>query len=151
MEEKSNKTVWIIVGLVVLVILGYLMYSDLKSEDVETTTIVTNFEECARAGFPITEGSPRECNTPNGLVYKEEVLGAEDTAIATGGCFIGGCSSQICSDQPDVVSTCEYRAEYGCYQSGRCERQTNGSCGWTQTAELTQCLQLEFDINNLSK
>jgi len=151
MEEKSNKTLWIVVGVVILAILGYLMYLDLKSEEVETTTIVTNFEECVRAGFPITDGSPRECTTENGSVYKEEVLGAEDTAIATGGCFIGGCSSQICSDQPDVASTCEYRAEYGCYQSARCERQTNGSCGWTQTSALTQCLQLEFDINNLSK
>ncbi|TAK59121.1 hypothetical protein EPO14_00605 [Patescibacteria group bacterium] len=56
------------------------------------------------------------------------------------GCFIGGCSSQICSDQPDVVSSCEYRAEYACYQKATCQRQTSGACGWTQTAELKSCL-----------
>jgi len=56
------------------------------------------------------------------------------------GCFIGGCSSQICSDQPDVVSSCEYRSEYACYQKATCERQKSGACGWTQTAELKSCL-----------
>ncbi|MFZ3012001.1 MAG: hypothetical protein WA060_03360 [Minisyncoccia bacterium] len=81
MEEKSNKTLWIIVGVVILAILGYLMYLDLKSEDEETTTIVTNFEECARAGFPVREGTPRECTAENGLVYKEEAL---DTGEALG-------------------------------------------------------------------
>ena len=55
-------------------------------------------------------------------------------------CFIGGCSSQICSDQPGVVSSCEYRAEYACYQKATCQRQTSGACGWTQTAELKSCL-----------
>ncbi|MFA5877332.1 MAG: hypothetical protein WC880_03125 [Candidatus Paceibacterota bacterium] len=56
------------------------------------------------------------------------------------GCFIGGCSSQICSDQPDVVSSCEYRSEYACYQKATCERQKSGACGWTQTAEFKLCL-----------
>ena len=74
MEEKNNKTVWIIVGVVILAILGYLMYLDLRSTDEETTTIVTDFADCARAGFPVTDGTPRECTTPNGSVYKEETI-----------------------------------------------------------------------------
>lgn len=57
-----------------------------------------------------------------------------------GKCYVGGCSSQICSDRPDAVSTCEYREEYACYQSARCERQASGQCGWTETPELAQCL-----------
>lgn len=79
MEEKSNKTVWIIVGVVILVILGYLMYLDLRSTDEETTTIVTNFEDCARAGYPVTDGTPRECTAENGLVYKEATINTPET------------------------------------------------------------------------
>lgn len=56
------------------------------------------------------------------------------------GCFIGGCSSQICSDQPDVVSSCEYKSEYACYQKVTCEKQVSGKCGWTETADLKSCL-----------
>lgn len=55
-------------------------------------------------------------------------------------CYVGGCSSQICSDKPDMVSTCEYRAEYACYRNAKCERQSSGQCGWTQTPALLQCL-----------
>lgn len=59
---------------------------------------------------------------------------------APAGCFVGGCSGQVCSDQEGVVSTCEWRAEYACYQTATCERQADGECGWTETPELTACL-----------
>jgi hypothetical protein len=53
---------------------------------------------------------------------------------------VGGCSGQICSDQPDMASTCEWREEYACYKTARCEKQASGQCGWTATAELNMCL-----------
>ncbi len=55
------------------------------------------------------------------------------------GCLISGCSAQVCSDK-EVVTTCEYKAAYACYKNARCERQSNGQCGWTETAALKQCL-----------
>lgn len=64
----------------------------------------------------------------------------KNLAAAGGECFAGGCSGQICSDDPGVISTCEWRAEYACYQTATCERQAGGECGWTQTSELQACL-----------
>jgi eight-cysteine-cluster-containing protein len=55
-------------------------------------------------------------------------------------CYVGGCSGQVCSDQDGVITTCEWREEYACYQSATCERQPDGQCGWTPTAELEACL-----------
>ena len=55
-------------------------------------------------------------------------------------CYVGGCSGQVCSDRPDVITTCEWRAEYACYQAATCEVQADGACGWTQSAELQACL-----------
>lgn len=57
-------------------------------------------------------------------------------------CHVGGCSSQLCSDRPGMISTCEFRAEYACYRDpdARCEVQDDGTCGWTQTEELLACL-----------
>lgn len=55
-------------------------------------------------------------------------------------CIISGCSSQICGEE-EMMSTCEYRAEYACYQNAACERQADGACGWTQTETLRACLQ----------
>ena len=63
--------------------------------------------------------------------------------ITSGGCMVGGCSGQLCVDAKtggDMVTTCEYRAEYACYQVATCERQADGQCGWTMTPELNQCL-----------
>lgn len=56
-------------------------------------------------------------------------------------CYIGGCSQQLCTDQPGAMSTCEYRPIYACYKTATCEQQTNGQCGWTQTPELVACVQ----------
>ncbi len=57
-----------------------------------------------------------------------------------GDCHPTGCSSQICSDE-NVITTCEYRAEYACYKSATCERQADGKCGWTMMGELRGCLE----------
>lgn len=54
-------------------------------------------------------------------------------------CFKTGCSSEVCADR-DVVTACIFRPEFACYQKAMCERQRNGECGFTQTAELTACL-----------
>lgn len=67
-------------------------------------------------------------------------LVGQDAPVILGNCYIGGCSSQICSNQKDVVTTCEYKEEYACYQTATCARQSNNQCGWTQTPELTACL-----------
>ncbi len=60
--------------------------------------------------------------------------------IARKPCIKTGCSGQVCSDE-EVVTTCEWRREYGCYRSARCERQASGECGFTPTRELTACLR----------
>lgn len=62
------------------------------------------------------------------------------TETAAGACFVGGCSSEVCSDQEGVVTTCDWHEEYACYQSATCERQGDGTCGFTPTPELEACL-----------
>jgi len=61
-------------------------------------------------------------------------------------CFVGGCSGQLCTSEPGIVSTCEYRAEYACYQKATCEIQPSGVCGWTPTPKLDACLTNPPDI-----
>lgn len=62
-----------------------------------------------------------------------------DDLIVAPACRHTGCSSQLCSDQ-DLVTTCEYREEYACFQAAVCERQADGACGFTPSPELTACL-----------
>lgn len=64
------------------------------------------------------------------------------------GCKIGGCSGQVCSDKEGVITTCEFTEAYACFHTAICERQKDGTCGWTQTEELKTCLS---NANNLIK
>lgn len=62
------------------------------------------------------------------------------TSVASD-CVKSGCSGTVCVEPgKEVVTTCEYKAEYACYRDAKCERQGDGACGWTQTPELTSCL-----------
>lgn len=54
-------------------------------------------------------------------------------------CIVSGCSRQVCADR-QVMTLCDYRAEYACYRDASCERQEDGACGWTQTDALRACL-----------
>jgi eight-cysteine-cluster-containing protein len=58
-----------------------------------------------------------------------------------GACVRSGCSGTVCVKAgEEVVTTCEYRPEYACYDQAKCEPQADGACGWTATPELQACL-----------
>lgn len=86
--------------------------------------------------------------TQGGYVFElKDVTDEQATIIVSqvsqqigAGCYVGGCSSEVCLDQKDVVSNCIYKEEFGCYKTTTCEKQKDGKCGWTQTDELRKCL-----------
>jgi eight-cysteine-cluster-containing protein len=57
-------------------------------------------------------------------------------------CFQTGCSGQVCAAQ-DVITTCEFREEYACYQDAALTTcGCNASqCGFAATDELAACLE----------
>ena len=62
-------------------------------------------------------------------------------AGSTNNCVKTGCSGTVCAAEGhEVVTTCEFKPEYACYQTATCEKQADGQCGWTQTPALTGCL-----------
>lgn len=66
-------------------------------------------------------------------------VGTAVSPPSTTKCVVSGCSGQVCANE-SMVTTCEYRALYACYKTAKCETQSNGECGWTQTSELTSCI-----------
>ena len=107
--------------------------------------VITNFEECAAAGNAVMESYPRQCRSKDGHVFVEELpdQATSTSPIFANNCAVAGCSGQLCvsvDEASTIVTTCEYRAEYSCYKEASCEPQTDGKFGWTQTAQLKQCL-----------
>lgn len=151
---------------IILLISGITVSYFLLKSDSASFLTVKDFVSCEAAGFPIMESYPRQCRTPEGTTYTEEIkivqpkpdeiiqvtTSTPTTTISTSSkpqkaCIKTGCSGQICSDK-DIVSTCEYREEYACYSKAVCERQQNGECGWTETLELTSCITKSRNEDN---
>lgn len=92
--------------------------------------IVTNFEECEKAGYPVMESYPRQCAIPDGTTFIETLK--EE-------CIITGCSKQVCASE-HVTTTCVYEPEYSCLKYAVCETQANGECGWTENDVFKSCI-----------
>lgn len=75
------------------------------------------------------------------MIVKEKDPPQTPGPVAPKKCYIGGCSAQLCTDTPNMASTCEYNEIYACYQGATCEQQPSGACGWTPTPTLTACLE----------
>jgi hypothetical protein len=119
MTERNIITVIIIIAIIICIVLlvqnppaFFYRYYPTNS----TTTIIT---------------TPSQ----NQITYPQPPI------VSTGSCYVGGCSSEICSDQPGALSSCIYNPKNACYkQTSVCTRQNNGQCGWTQTPGLAVCL-----------
>ena len=138
------RTTSLLATLVVLVLLGGLVYAWVHVREEAKVLGINTYEECVAAGYPIQESYPTRCATPDGrtFVNPDQQLATTTDPITANGCQVGGCSAQLCGEAgDDLVSTCEYRPEYGCYRAhSSCERQPNGKCGWTPNTALSQCL-----------
>lgn len=107
--------------------------SDLRENDDELIVpiVLKRAEES-------TESRKLEANKP--LVENPPITnGSAPTVVAE--CFVGGCSGQICSSDPGVVTTCEWTEKYACYKESVCELQANNECGWTETTQFLACLE----------
>ena len=141
--DNQKVLISIVIAVLVLGTLGYLIF---RSPAYPTEAAITNFEECIAAGYPAMESYPQQCRTESGETFVEDITEGENPSVA-GRCYVGGCSGQICSDQPGALSTCEYREEYACYKTATCERQGGGECGWTMTPALNICLGASTGVN----
>src|SRR4051812_14703638 len=120
-----------LVGLAVVVAaVAGIVFIAMQKAPAPAYAGVTTYEECVAGGYPVVESTPSpQCSTPDGRTFVasnhnlETLSGGTATpspspapAQAAGGCVVGGCSGQICGDAKDgpAVSTCEYKAEYGC-------------------------------------
>lgn len=122
-----TKGIFIMFVFLLAILGGYYFFGFSVSNRQNTETILRNEN---------IQGDPSssEIGTPSSSTSSISLPTPEVTK-----CKITGCSSQICSDK-DVTTDCMYREEYVCYQKAKCEKQKNGTCGWTKNPEIEACL-----------
>lgn len=80
LNNSTNSNIKIIIlsaiSLVLIVTGIFLFYWSQVSRDERL--VISSFEECVGAGFPVQESYPRSCTTPDGQTFSEDVSKTEN-------------------------------------------------------------------------
>lgn len=60
-----------VIGFLVLILIALSIY--LLTRQKAIAPVVMSFDTCAAAGYPVMESYPRQCKTPDGRTYAEEI------------------------------------------------------------------------------
>jgi hypothetical protein len=71
----NNKGLLVILAIIIIGLV--IWFGFLKTEKNEYLNILS-FEDCLEAGLPVMESNPRQCKTPDGRTYAEELPKEED-------------------------------------------------------------------------
>ncbi|MBI5139741.1 Gmad2 immunoglobulin-like domain-containing protein [Candidatus Nomurabacteria bacterium] len=66
----TNKNILTVIGIIIL---GFLLWFGFFPNKEEVTPVVLSFEDCLKAGYSVMESFPRQCKTPDGRTYAEEI------------------------------------------------------------------------------
>ena len=62
------------VTVLIIVLVSLFLWWDYKdSQESGPVITVTDFDECAAQGYPVMESYPRQCRTPNGRLFVEDI------------------------------------------------------------------------------
>ena len=68
----NKKIIWAL-ALILVIIVGASVYFVLNQQRSLPQQTITNFEECAKAGYPVRESYPGQCSTPDGRHFVEDI------------------------------------------------------------------------------
>ena len=63
----------IFIFLIVVILGGTAVYFTVFKSGEEPTPNINSFEECVSAGYPVLESYPRQCKTPDGKTFTEDI------------------------------------------------------------------------------
>jgi hypothetical protein len=130
----SKVTIFLIILLVGLVAIIYWQYQELNhSETVES------FEECLARGYTIMESYPRQCVTPDGEIFIEELPDKEGACIQSGGTVSTALCCKSVGDFPNlcVIGPC------GCSPDNSHEVKIC-DCGSDRCFNGQECVDMSF-------
>jgi hypothetical protein len=59
--------------LIFIVLVGVIAWLSLSKDKEKPMLKIMSFKDCVKAGYPVMESLPRQCKTPDGRTYAEEI------------------------------------------------------------------------------
>jgi hypothetical protein len=118
-EQRTEENIWVIRDSTVIAQISIFSASGLEE----------SFSSVMLSTLDFTNGAQNTSSTAN----------------TKGSCARSGCSGELCVDsliqeeQGGLSTACVFKQSYACLQNAICERQADGTCGFTQTPESEQC------------
>ncbi|HWH16446.1 MAG TPA: Gmad2 immunoglobulin-like domain-containing protein [Candidatus Paceibacterota bacterium] len=81
MNARSLILTLIVIALVGAGLWALVLRSDLEPAEDQEALSVLSFADCVAAGYPVMESYPRQCKTPDGRTYAEELPPPEPTYV----------------------------------------------------------------------
>ena len=139
-SSKGQSLVGMIIVLVVVgLLIGGLSYylskrlSDTsklpEAPEVVAPEVGEEAEDLAEAEEPVADESYEEPYI-NGEQPEEEPIKE---------CFIVGCSGELCTDDPEAISTCELLPGMECLGEEMSCQLVEGECSWVLSREAAEC------------
>lgn len=162
-----KKAIWTFVfttiALALILVFASIFRPTMSTQPVVNDAVDTEFSDAPADGLGElpTFGTPDDSffvnpgNEDAQTDTPEETLGNDAPTDETGslnsngvfvadGCQVTGCSGTVCANAgEDIMTTCEWREEYACYQQPgtQCVQDPQGQCGWVMSEELQVCLE----------
>ncbi|KKS67491.1 MAG: hypothetical protein UV36_C0007G0013 [Parcubacteria group bacterium GW2011_GWC2_42_6] len=73
MNNKKNKLTVIIILSLLIISAGFIFWYLMNQKNQSQTSEIANFKQCTIAGYPIMESYPRQCQTPDGRNFIEDI------------------------------------------------------------------------------
>jgi hypothetical protein len=90
---RRNVKILLLVSFI-LILLGAAGYGAANYVKQKKVKDINNFEECAKAGYPVLESYPAQCNTPDGRHFVQELTDEEKKKLIPP---VEGCKD-LCGD-----------------------------------------------------
>ena len=71
--KNMSKKIFLFLILIIIVIGGGAIYFAVSNCCEKPKTEINSFEECVFAGYPVLESYPRQCKTPEGKTFAEDI------------------------------------------------------------------------------
>ena len=75
-----EKSTWLGVGAILLVLVALYFFT---MTNREPQVAINSFDECVAAGNPVMESYPRQCRTPDGRLFVEQIAAVPTSTMIT--------------------------------------------------------------------